>query len=160
MSTTPSEVTKASEWADMNAFQRNWLIGEMMKAEPLRDYCLRRDGKTIGRLAVKSAEEAESWLRIANMSLTNWVKLMPEVPYECRAEVTIHVDSWHIRYSDTPGGGWEVIEWLRKRGTVWLESMGLDGWLVRHEEPDRETYVQESARTMAEAACKVALRVV
>lgn len=153
-------MSTTTEWADMTAFQRNWLIGEMMKAEPLRAYYLRRDGRNIGQLEVKDEGEAKSWLNIANMSLTNWVKLMPEVPYECRAEVAIHVETWHMRYSDTPGGGWEVVEWLRKRGQLEVMSCALGGWTVRlHVPSEYHGDPAETAPTVAEAACRVAMRV-
>ncbi len=148
-----------TNWPTLTAVQRNALVGETMKAEPLYAYYVRWIGKNLAQLRVKEESEAQSWLRIAKFSKENWKRLMDEVPWSLREEVSVHVESWHIRYSDTPGGGWIVIEWLRARGLVCVSSCS-DGWHVAFDDrhPHHGLTVEE-APTMAEAACLVALRV-
>lgn len=142
----------SAEWQDMSAWQRNWLIGSLMKAEPMRAFYLRWQGKDFAQLRTKDAADAERWLRIAKGGELQWKTLVDEVPWTAREEVTIHVDEWHVRYSDTPGGGWIVIEWLRLRGAVNVASIG-EQWRIAHERCE----VAVTAPTMAEAACRMAL---
>jgi len=79
---------------------------------PLRSYYLTKDGKLWQRLAVHTLYEAKKWLEFAKSKITYWEKLMPELEWKRRSIVGVTEHLYHVRYSDTPGGAWNLIEEL------------------------------------------------
>lgn len=139
------------------AFERNQLVGDTLGLEPLTQCWIGCDGRKLLRTRWDESQKAEAeamarmintYDKLWNDSLADYPSLKPEM----RGKLVVIVDRWHIRYSDTPGGGWDVVEWMRKRGPVNVASVG-DQWRVAFGD-DAET-----APTMAEAACLIALRV-
>jgi hypothetical protein len=112
-----------STWSGMNAAQRNHFVGELIGAKPLSQCYLAAGGVRVlvspyteeqrGKLdamivALKASDDVWAEMRKANSHITD----------EMRDGLEVDVERWHIRYSDTPGGAWEVVEWLRGQGYV------------------------------------------
>lgn len=148
-------------WSELTATERNDLIGFSIGFKPATQCWFGCGGKKLIRTAwseeQKSAAEAlcrmvQQHDQIWTESLADWPSVKPEM----RGRLEVIVERWHIRYSDTPGGGWEVVEWLRTRGAVVVASAG-SAWRVSFDyHEDRDTIIIEKP-TMAEAACLVAL---
>lgn len=146
------------------AFERNQLIGDRLGFEPLTQCWIGCDGRKLlrTRWEEKDKSEAEAMARMIqhhdklwNDSLVDFPSLMPDM----RGKLVVIVEHWHIRYSDTPGGGWCVVEWLRDRGSVNVASLGAEWRVAFDDGHPHHGAVVETASTMAEAACLVALRV-
>ena len=142
-------------WPSLTATERNHLVGETLGMEPLTQCWLGVDGKMLLRTAwdEKQKGEAAAMARMINTYDQLWSDSLADYPSlkpEMRGKLAVIVDRWHLRYSDTPGGGWEVVEWLRKRGPVNVASVAPD-WRVAFGD------AAATAPTMAEAACLMAL---
>lgn len=157
----------ATCWADLGAAERDNLIGEMLGAEPHRNIWLvwtikKADGEIIGKrhigqLGNMSMEDAEAWLVSAKKSKAEWVRRGIDLDWLLRAEITLFEQVWHLRYTETPGGGWKAIEALRAAGYAVQIASCRGGWRVTVVVgPDPVSMVAE---TMQEAACQVALLV-
>lgn len=99
--------------------ERNAKCAEFMPASdinPICGYYLTWRGKMWQRLAVKSIDEAQSWLNIAKLNKHNWNQLLPEHPWHLRSEIGVSEFHHRVRYSDTPAGAWMLIEELDRRG--------------------------------------------
>ncbi len=66
---------------------------------------------------------------------------------------------WPLRYSDTPGGGWDVVEAMRGQGwDIEVASAG-DGWMITVDDNNpHHGRIIEHGPTMQAAACQAALR--
>ena len=152
----------ASGWPS-GAFERNQLIGDTLGLEPLTQCWLGVDGKKLLRTRwdEKQQSEAEAMARMINDNDTLWNESLADFPSlkpEMRGKLVVIVDRWHIRYSDTPGGGWEVVEWLARHGHVRVESVNGQWRVIFDDGHPHHGRCSEHAETMAEAACLVALR--
>lgn len=164
-STPPPEgLAEATGWDELTADQRNTKVGEMLQAEPMRQTWLVRttsEGKriTLGGLHL-SRDEAEIWLEHAKQSPLNWrEKMGAEQPFAFAPQVAVEEVVWHIRYSDTPGGGWIVVEAMHAAGFAVVVQTTKSGWKVTCDDGNpNHGRSSEVAATMAEAACKLALR--
>lgn len=154
-------------WADLTGDARNTLIGERLGAQPLRNIWLQwtikgADGSVIGRrnlgqLGSMSMADAEQWLADAKKSKAEWTRRGVQLDWLLRDEITLFEQRWHLRYSDTPGGGWRVVEAIHKAGYSVQIATCRGGWRVSViVGPDPVSMVAE---TMAEAACQVGLLV-
>lgn len=161
-------------WEDLTEEQRNNRIGELIGAEPMRQSWIvweykfhnlegieRTIKKTLGSLTLSLAE-SEAWLAHAKQSERIWKQKFDEKTcptFKERDQVKIVEQVWHIRYSDTPGGGWLVVEAMIKAGFLINIEGDHAGWKITCDDWNphhgRST---EKAATMAEAACKLALR--
>lgn len=93
--------------------ERNAACAAYMPASdvnPIRSWWVTLDGVLWSRLAVRSKDEADSWLRIASMSRHNWERVMTEWPWSLRSSVGVAEHHHHVRYTDTPGGAWDLLE--------------------------------------------------
>lgn len=145
------------------AFERNQLVGNTLGMEPLTQCWIGCDGKKLvwTRWEEKQKSEAEAMARMIDDNDTLWAESLAEFPSlkpEMRGKLVVIVERWHMRYSDTPAGGWEVIEWLRGRGEVTVQSVA-DQWRVIFDDGHpHHGRLSLAAPTMAEAACLIALR--
>jgi len=161
-------------WADLSSEDRNTLIGERLGAEPMRQVWLmwhypftNLEGvakvvkKNLGSLTLKLSE-AEEWLSEAKKSKKKWAERFDQSScptFENSDQVKIVEQVWHIRYSDTPGGGWIVVEAMIKAGFLINIEGDHAGWKITCDDGDpHHGRSSEIADTMAEAACKLALR--
>jgi hypothetical protein len=135
-------------WNELSPQERNALVGDTLGFKPVTQCWFGCDGQNLIRTAWSEEQRgaAESLCRMVQLhdklwteSLADWPSIKPEM----RGRLEVIVERWHIRYSDTPGGGWTVIEWLRARGQVQIRSVDA-GWLVSNDG------LAEIAPTMAE----------
>jgi hypothetical protein len=113
------EASMKNSWIKLSAEERDALCAKYMPASvvnPLRQWWLTLEGKYWCRLMVENEEEASRWLAKANESKQNWDKLIEDWPWVLREEVGIKEQTWHVRYSTTPGGAWDLLEDLKKKG--------------------------------------------
>lgn len=155
-----------NSWTELSAGQRNNIIGELIGGEPIRRVEIvwkADDGKTfvLGSLPCMPIEKAKEWLDHARQSRENWEVKFDGLnhPFCLADQVHVREDVWHIRYSDTPGGGWFVVRALQSAGFSINISSVTTGWRVScdDENPHHGTSA-EVAETMEEAVCKLALR--
>ena len=165
MSTETTTTPAHAVWAELTPERRNTLIGELLGATPLQTVWLvwepkKEDGSVLGRkhlgqLGSMPMENAHEWLAAAKTSQAEWTRRGMEISYLLRDEVVLSEHRWHLRYSETPGGGWDVIEKLTRSGyTVQVQVSAKDCKVIAAGDQN----FAERAPTMAEAACKVALR--
>lgn len=158
----PRSLALAPCWPS-GAFERNQLVGETLKLEPITQCWIGCDGRKLLRTCWDEHQQAqaEAMARMINTYDKIWEDTLadcPSIKPEMRGKLVVIVDRWHLRYSDTPGGGWEVCEWLRRFGHVRVESVH-DQWQVSFDDGHpHHGRCSEYAPTMAEAACLVALR--
>lgn len=146
-----------SGWPSLAATERNHLVGETLQMKPLTQCWIGHAGRQLLQTAWDESKkgEAEAMCRMMQDHDRLWENSLADYPRltdEMRGKLTVIVDRWHLRYSDTPGGGWVIVEWLRARGPVNVASVG-DYWRVAFGDE------AETAPTMQEAACRMALRV-
>jgi hypothetical protein len=157
----------ASCWADLEPAERDNLIGELLGAEHHRNVWLvwtikKADGSVIGKrhigqLGSMSMEDAEAWLASAKKSKAEWTRRGVDLDWLLRDEITLFEQRWHLRYSETPGGGWCVIEAMIKAGFA-VQISGNDArWKVTVMKGAEAICMR--APTMEDAACQVALLV-
>lgn len=148
-------------WDSMSARQRNDAVGRLIGADPLTQCFI-----TVGKLELATPhggdalEEAEALAGYARG--IGWEEFRSRHGLEDaqRSSVRAIVKRWHLRYSDTPGGGWEVIENLERRGFRVTVQSRVKGWWTVILENDRGNRAATTiAETMAEAACLAASRV-
>jgi hypothetical protein len=148
-------------WIDLTPAQRNNRIGELIQAKPLAQLYLAVDGKFFSwhHLEVDRIEELRTWVtewQSTEREFKKWIKSAPSIREEWRGKITVEVDHWHIRYSETAGGGWDVILALRAKGVGIQVSSSGDQWmLVGLAAQGSATHVVKAA-TMQEAACLLA----
>lgn len=173
--TTTHQPDPSKTWETMTPGERNWTIGELLGASPMRQFWLmwnwtfqKTDGgtltgrKNLGGLACDSLTEAEDWLEEAKNTKTAWKRKFPEKTspiFDEREQVEIHEQVWHIRYSETPGGGWDVIEFLKPKTDHIMISTMSDGWWQIVAVPTGGEDITTEAATMAEAACAMAFEI-
>jgi hypothetical protein len=111
------------KWNESTPEQRNAACAQFMppsEVNPIVSWWLYCDGKAGYQLRVLTKQEAEDGLRMIKASPETWADCtgFPE-PYRAGAEIReIHR---HVRYSDTPGGAWMLIEQLNVKG--WTASI-------------------------------------
>lgn len=147
-------------WSELTTTERNDLIGFSIGFKPATQCYIGHNGVKLLTTCFTEAEIEKAREHLAEMqSAKLWpifLKKFSALRKEMRGQLDIIVERWHINYSSTPGGGWEVIEWLRTRGAVVVASAG-SAWRVSFDyHEDRDTITIEKP-TMAEAACLVAL---
>lgn len=108
-----------STWSDMNPAQRNHWLGELIGAPPQSQCFLAVDGKPV--LATPYAEKdrmkVDAALAVLKGSDASWAEFRAantQSEEAWREKLEVHIERWHLRYSDTPGGAWELVEWLRQ----------------------------------------------
>lgn len=155
-------------WADLGVTARNTLIGNLIGGNVIRRPYMARDGKFLWYCPITAEEAVErsKWLAEQQATEQTWKRFRKDfddrITAEDRGRITIEIQEHHLRYSDTPGGGWMVIEWLRGQGWEHSASVAVasvkDGWQVTFDDGNphhgRRIVVSE---TMEDAACQVAL---
>lgn len=150
------------QWEEMNAEQRNNLVGKLIEAKPLSQLWIGWRG--IQKLQLPATNTEIQKYRDALEEIQNidikWnpfiAKHHPTIMHFMRGQLEIIDEQWHMRYSDTEGGGWAVLAALKEKGFwVRVETEHI-GWSVRVSEEDNS--ICYAAQTMAEAACKVAIK--
>ena len=108
-----------STWSDMNAAQRNHWLGELIGATPQSQCFLAVDGKRV--LATPYAEKdrmkVDAALAVLKGSDASWAEFRAansQSEEAWREKLQVHIERWHLRYSDTPGGAWELVDWLKR----------------------------------------------
>ncbi len=157
-SKTPSDA--AACWADLAPNDRNALVARAIKDELLGQWYLAFDGRPYHPLPHPRGhkEEADKVLAVVR-SREFWKEHSRDhrLPADGREKVSLKLVEWPLRYSDTPGGGWVVVEAIRAAGYAVQIATCRGGWRVTViVGPDPVSMVAE---TMAEAACQVALLV-
>lgn len=140
-------------WRSLPANHRNNIIGMLIGSLPLTQYWLCVGGARFSPTPYTAADK-EKALGMAKFARGNgWEEFAARnnFPTEWRDTVQLELEAWHLRYSDTPGGGWNVIEAIRNEGFSVTVQSCADGWRVTADE------VEAKATTMAEAACLAAL---
>jgi len=109
-------------WHKSTAQERNAACGALMPksaTNPLSRWGLAYNGKPFGQipLPIPNRDNAEAWLNTAKSSKKRWSELVGETfpggcPWVLRHDVGVIEVTWHVRYSDTPGGAWMLVEQL------------------------------------------------
>jgi hypothetical protein len=154
-------------WEEMTPCERNTHIGELIGAKPMSQLYLALDGKQLWMLPKGEDDLAQmrqlvtQWQEVTT-DWKRWMKNIAEIQDEWRGRITVEVANWHIRYSETPGGGWTVIEHLREKGfPVTIYSEPANNWriLVKERAGDRAPGVNAVSPDIHVAACEVARRI-
>ena len=150
-----------------DAAGRNHFIGELIGAEPLEELHLLLDGKFLWPIRKPKSQwpEVPKWFEDWQSSEKRWqtfIKGMPDFKAEWRGRITTEIYRWHLRYSDTPAGGWAVIEHLRTHHctSIWIHTFWPDKWeLIAHTDGGSKlnTIIGD---TFAEAACLMAVELI
>lgn len=146
-------------WATLSVRERDDIIGNLIKAEPIKSYNLYVGGKYFSGLMVRSHEEAEKLAEAGR--LRHWKELAKKHgwPDEWRSTLEARTHTNHLRYNETPGGAWFVIEAMREQGwDIEIASTG-DGWMITVDDNNpHHGRIIEHGPTMQAAACQAALR--
>ena len=150
------------QWDEMDAEQRNNLVGKLISAKPLSQLWIGWRGIKKLQLPATNDETQKYKDQLAELQKIDieWnpfiAKHHPTIMNCMRGQLEIIDEQWHMRYSDTHGGGWEVLEALKRMGYFVRVETERIGWSVRvSEEADSICY---AASSMAEAACRVAIK--
>lgn len=129
-----------------------WLVWQPMKPDG-SILCK----KHIGQLGDMPMAEAEKWLADSKKSKAEWTRRNINLDWLLREDVSLFEQRWHSNYTTTPGGGWMVIEALRKAGhAVQIASTGK-GWKVAAHLGCDAVCIR--AETMEDAACQLYLQI-
>ncbi len=160
-----SDKKPETDWAEMSANQRNTLIGELISGEALRTPYLAKSGGYLWDLRITDVEAYAKFLAEFQSTAAKWRRFLKNlnderITEEDRGLLTVEIYSYHIRYSDTPGGGWMVVEAMRRAGIHIVIEATTAGWRVTADDlnPHHGRRSVESA-TMQDAVCQVALLV-
>lgn len=152
-----------STWSDMNAAQRNHWLGELIGATPQSQCFLAVDGKPV--LATPYAEKdrmkVDAALAVLKGSDASWAEFRAantQSEDAWREKLEVHIARWHLRYSDTPGGAWELVEWLRREWSdlvlvIKARPAGIYVWVAE----GAELGVDAEAPTFEGAVCECVL---
>lgn len=155
-----------STWNDMNAEQRSHTVGELMGVEKLSQCFLAVGGQRVLATphAGRERGRVEAMLLALRASDDLWAEFRAghsEATDDWRTQLEVEVVEWHLRYADTPGGGWEVLEYLRREGWEISVNGAPDAvhWFVsagrgRVSQGGAECH-RTDAEHMAEAACRL-----
>lgn len=145
-------------WDAIPPQTRDDVIGHLIEARPSTQ-CMVYFGTAkvlVTSYTESTRAEAEKLVQDFRTDDKLWSHIKAKHPHlsnVMRPELKVVVERWHMRYSDTPGGGWEVVEWIRREvGSVEVCS-SAKGWKVSAID------YAGSAPTMAEAACICALSI-
>ena len=147
-------------WETANANERNQFIGDLIGAEPLSQYYITYKGKHMAPMPYSGADKEKAEELFAFCTGEGWNEFCKDrgILKTDKALVGLELFRWHMRYSDTPGGGWDVIEAIRKRG-FFIQCRSLSGgWEVSGSPAGTFGKICRVAPTMAEAACLLAIR--
>ena len=152
-------------WADLSTVDRNTLIGNLIGLDAIRHTYLARDGAYLWacQIPVEEAAERNQWLAGQQKTETLWKRFRrnydKRITAEDRGKITIEIEVYHLRYSDTPGGGWKVIEAIRPHvENIFVMSCDDGQWEVMAIPlGGGDDDVTCKAPTMQEAACELAL---
>ncbi len=154
-----------STWSDMSAAQRNHWLGELIGAAPQSQCYLAVDGKPV--LATPYAEKDRMRVDAALALLKNsdeaWAEFRAansQSADEWRAKLEVHIERWHLRYSDTPAGAWDLVNWLIEEyaaGVVTVQVQ-VEGVVVSFGKGSKPALVTAGATTLPEAVCDCVLQ--
>lgn len=150
-------------WSGLTPRQKNNRIGELIGAEPMGTVFLARNGERLWETRYTLAELDEMQAGIAKWQSTaaewrKFLKAAPTLDPSWRGEISLVVWKCHIRYAETPGGGWAVVEALRKRGFLITATTSLAGWHIAARRNGDVFGHSAEAGEMHEAACLLALK--
>lgn len=148
-----------------DAAGRNHFIGELIGAEPLEELHLLLDGKFLWPIRKPKSQwpEVPKWFEDWQSSEKRWqtfIKGMPDFKAEWRGRITTEIYRWHLRYSDTPAGGWAVIEHLREHHCSYLSLVTIDSGWELYTIPKGPGEHAIRAATVQEAACLMAVKLI
>jgi hypothetical protein len=146
----------------MKPRQRNWFIGELIKAEVLSQCFLAVGGKQVlmTPYTEKDRGKVDAIVVALRASDDLWAELKtnnPQVRDKCRTQLEVKVERWHLNYSNTPGGGWAVVEWLVAQGYGVMLEADAEAVHVHAAEAGAMEQTHAHSKTMAEAACRLLL---
>lgn len=125
---------KTLNWNELTSEQRNAECSRFMPASdvnPIRQWWLTFDGQWYQRLPLKeqTRDAAEKWLASAKESKVTWDYIFEALhfPWSFRNRVAVKEQTWHVRYSDTPGGAWELVEQMNQQGWTFSLSINNNG---------------------------------
>jgi len=157
----PTLLSAAHCWATLPTTERNSLIAKLIGAKLLSQFYLYIDGKEYSPMPHQSHDREKAEGLAAYVKGECWAEFAAErgLKDEWRESVEAKLIEWPLRYSDTPGGGWVVVEAMRDQGwDIKIESTG-DGWMITVDENNpHHGRVIEHGPTMQAAACQAALR--
>lgn len=157
----PSELGAAHGWALLPATQRNLIIAKLIGAKLLSQFYLYIDGKEYSPLPHQAHEREQAEGLAAYARGEGWAEFSARhgLRDEYRESVEARLIEWPLRYSDTPGGGWDVVEAMRAQGWhIEVASTG-DGWMITIDDNNpHHGRIIEHGPNMQIAACLAALR--
>jgi hypothetical protein len=120
------------DWHNSTVAQRNAACAQFMpksSVNPIRQFDLvykipEVDAVVMGTIPLQkpTIEAATAWLKEAKSSPFKWAAMVGEKPssggvsWKLREYVSVQERTWHVRYSDTPGGAWNLVEKLVVEG--------------------------------------------
>lgn len=151
------------QWEEMNAEQRNNLVGKLIEAKPLSQLWVGWRG--IQKLQLPATNDEIQKYRDALEELQKidikWnpfiAKHHPTIMHFMRGQLEIIDEQWYMRYSDTPGGGWAVIEALRAKGARIVIESEINGTWSMRTDLDGRSFVWCAEPSIAVAACRSAV---
>ncbi len=151
-------------WAAMNPEQRNHLIGEMIKAKPLTQCFFAVDGRRVGITPYEEEKraDAEALLKHFTSNDDHWADFKKKISGaedSWRGKITVDVERHHLRYYDTPGGAWCVVEWLIEQGfNVTLDCDDTAITAAAAPIADLGAPYKSTGATLGDAVCDLVLR--
>lgn len=141
-------------------YDKGQAVGDLIGGELFFNYFLEADGLYLWAICQPEDEQCLQkdldGLQSSDKQWALWKVKEPRLDDTWRRKITLSKKGHHIRYFDTPGGGWRVIEVLVERGfTIQLQSLA-HGWKIAAA-LEGETQ-STSAPTMQEAACLMAVK--
>lgn len=157
--------TTPFDWDASTPPERNMFVLSTLPAEspnlPLHAWYLQYNGMSMKSLLVPNREEADSvCARINKLTYEELKQLLPLPGIRVAlGKFNVHEETWAMRYSDTEGGAWAVVEQLHKRGfrisMVWdTQGMRLSVGSVA-----TRRLILDEATSFAEGICLLWLKV-
>ncbi len=141
----------------------NNTIGNLIGAEPMRRPYIARSGTFMWYcgIAENEIEIKQAWIAEVQDTVEGWTRFLvnfdKRITLSDRGTLSIEIEEHHLRYSDTPGGAWRVIEAIREAGySVQISSLKT-GWKIACTLGGEPAVAKSD--TMAKAACKCAISI-
>jgi len=160
--------TQQFNWSKATAEERDALCASFMPpspVNPMRKIQLVQvaeiDGKEQityrGTLSVESLEEGEAWLKKVKGSRDFWKRIFdkPSDPtWNMQSQIQAREQTWHMRYSETPGGAMNLLLHIAKEKNVVFEFYQRDGqWIVAYLQPTSPERPRQWHPEFSAAAC-------
>lgn len=152
------------QFLQLKPSDKNRVIGELISGTVLYNYFLQAGDAFLWSIFqpddVAAFERNIKRMQASNADWAAWKKDNFRLDDSMRGKITLGKSGYHIRYSETPGGGWMVVEFLRAAGyKIQITTPSENKWAVHCQKAMHDRLVSRESDTMEMAACLLALQV-